>query len=199
MPNLDFYAIGTDLDVVIDVAFAQTGCRIFESYSRPDHDIIEFTSADQLRAKLSPEPIPGSAHQLTLQIVVPEGPFEIRRFAVNPDVCDGHAFRHSIEGWGLIQFYLGGSGIHGVINSHTNHNSMARARAWEPVHADLRPVDQWDWKAVGSVSSRINRMIHKLAVGKIGGRPVLPAAAAIIAAGTPPIGFGPSPPPFQPL
>ncbi len=196
MPNLDFYAIGSDLDAVVDVAFAQPGCRIFESYSRPGHDLVEFTTADQLRAALMPEPVAHSGQQLTLHIAVPGAPFTIRRFAVDPQACKGHAFRHNIEGWGLIQFYLGGPSVYGVVNSHTNHNSQARALAWEPVITGPSAVEQWDWRTVSAVSSRMNRMIRKLAVAKIGSRPVLPEAAAEVTAGARLVGW-PDPPPLE--
>jgi hypothetical protein len=194
MPNLDFYAAGSDRDAVVDLIFSQPGCRIFESYSRPSQDIVEFTSPDHLRAALRSEPVVG---QDLMQIAPPQAPFQIRRFALRPELCHGHTFRHTIEGWGLIQFHLGGTGPDGVIGSHTNHNSVARARAWEPTYPDWPGVEQWDWKSVAFVSSRLNRMIRKLAVAKIGSRPVLPSAAALIASGTPPAGFGSNPPPLQ--
>jgi hypothetical protein len=199
MPNLDFYAVGPDLDAAVDVIFAQPGCRVFESYSEFGRDIVEFTSVTQLRAALSSEAFQGTGQQLLLQIALPGAPFNIERISIDPKACGGHRFRYCVEGWGLIQFYLGGLTIHGMVNSHTNHNSLARAKAWEPVIAGPQPVDQWNWKSVGGVSSRINRMIRKLAVGKLDSRPVLPAAAAALAGGTPIYGLGPTPRAFEPF
>lgn len=35
VPNLDFYAVGADFDAVLNYAFKECACRIFESYSPP--------------------------------------------------------------------------------------------------------------------------------------------------------------------
>ena len=185
MPNLDFYAVDDDLRKVMDIVFAQPGCRVFESHSAFGRELVEFTDARQLNAMLDARD-PGQKGGWTLLRIVPPGAMDLarmKRIALKPEHCDGHTFRYGISGWGLIDLHIGGQGAKGLVHSHFNHNSHVRARAWQATYPDLGDVEDWDWKAVASLSSAINRAVRKLAVGKIGSRPVLPQAQAAIAAG----------------
>lgn len=186
MPNLDFYAVAADFDAVLEYVFAKSGCRVFESYSAFDSDLIEFKTADMLKEKLTVGQCSADSPSILLQLVVPENSAlsRIRKIDLSPAKSGGHTFRYTIEGWGLIQLYLGGLGPRGVVSSHTNHNSEARARAWQRTCPDMGQTNSWDWPQITSVSSAFNRYIRsKLAVGKLGSRPVLPAAQKAFDAG----------------
>jgi hypothetical protein len=101
----------------------------------------------------------------------------IRRFALNPAVCDGHTFRHNIEGGGLMHLYLGGVCGRVVTKSHFGHQSQVRARAWGV-------DDGVNWEALQTLSNRIQYHIRKrLAVGKVPGMPVLSQALELARAG----------------
>ncbi len=130
----------------------------------------------------------GVTHSALLQLwpVAASDNVTVRRVDLDPKRCGGHTFRYRIEGWGLIQLYLGGTGPKGIVASHTNHNSEKRARAWEGESDSLGPVSRWDWREVVRVSSQINRHIRtNLAVGKQQSRPILPEAAVAEASGIP--------------
>ena len=58
--------------------------------------------------------------------------------------------------------------------SHANHNSEKRASAWATSVDRLGDPAAWDWPAVTSASSKLNRAIRRMAVGKIRSHPVLP-------------------------
>jgi hypothetical protein len=179
MPNLDFFAVGSDLNVVLDFVFNQSGCRVFESVSAFGQDLAEFSTIDGLMTKFHVGICRSDGDRALLQLVVPSGSslYSIRRIKLSPDKCDGHTFRYAIEGWGLIQLYLGGIGPNGIVNSHTNHFNTKGARKWEPLGADKAAADSWNWSEVHSISSRLNRFIrNKVSVGKLGSRPVLPEA-----------------------
>jgi hypothetical protein len=82
----------------------------------------------------------------------------ITRFALNPAACDGHTFRHYIEGGGLMQLYLGGV------------CDRVRAQKWDV-------DDGVNWEALNTLSNRIQYHVRKrLAVGKAPGMPVLSQA-----------------------
>ena len=186
MPNLDFYAVATDLDAVLEYVFAKSGCRVFESYSAFDSDLIEFKTAEMLKKKFTVGQCTGDNPSIFLQLVVPAASalYRIEKIDLSPEKCDGHTFRYRIDGWGLIQLYLGGLGPRGVVRSHTNHNSEARARAWQATCPDMESTEAWDWRQVTSVSSAFNRYIRsKLTVSQLGSRPVLPAAQEVFDAG----------------
>jgi hypothetical protein len=191
MPNIDFYAAGADFIAVLDYVFEKSQCRVFESYSRPGEDIIEFKSTGDLFARRSIGICKGSGHSVWLQLVPPSGlhRFKIRRIPPEPKICNGHTFRYAIDGWGLIQLYLGGIGPRGLVNSHSNHFSEAGARKWIDVRPQVGSLETWDFREITSISSAFNRFIRtKLAVYKLGSRPVLRGAADAFADGIDPIG-----------
>jgi hypothetical protein len=193
MPNIDFYAAGADFLAVLTYVFDRSGCRVFESYSPLGEEIAEFKSIKDLSARYTIGVCRGSAPSALLQLVPPSGSnrFTIQRISLSPDVCHGHTFRYSVEGWGLVQLYIGGIGPHGLVNSHSNHNTEARARKWAETYRDLGPVELWNWRETTAVSSALNRFIRaKLTIYKLGSRPVLRDAAAAFAAGLDPVSVG---------
>jgi hypothetical protein len=168
--NLDFFAAETDLREIFDFLFSATDVRVFESYSEYDSDLREFKSTDELAGvyQLGRDPA-GNGHAILLQLWSPlvMRDLVIRRFSLNPSKCDGHTFRHNIEGGGLMQLYLGG--VHDLIitMSHFGHQSQVRAQSWGV-------GDGVDWEALGKVSRPIEYHIrNRLALAKVPGRPVL--------------------------
>jgi hypothetical protein len=193
MPNIDFYAAGADFLAVLTYVFKQSACRVFESYSPPGEAIAEFKAIDDLSARYPIGVCRGSGPSVLLQLVPPGAShqFGIRRISSPPELCDGHTFRYAVEGWGLIQLQLGGIGPRGLVNSHSNHNTEARARKWSETYPELGPIEIWNWRETTAVLSALNRFIRtKLATYKLGSRLVLPDAAAAFAAGVAPIFVG---------
>jgi hypothetical protein len=189
MPNIDFYAAGADFLAVLTYVFKQSACRVFESYSPPGEEIAEFKSIDDLSARYSVGICPGSGPSVLLQLVPPGAShqFSLRRITIEPE----RTFRYAVEGWGLIQLHLGGIGPQGLVNSHSNHNTEARARKWSETRRELGSTEIWNWRETTIVSSALNRFIRtKLATYELAGRPVLPDAAAAFAAGLAPIFIG---------
>lgn len=131
--NLDFFAAGADQRAVLDFLFSSTDVRVFESYSEYGAELREFHSTDELAAAF---PIGkdshGNGYAVQLQLWSPSvmRDLTIRRFALDPAHCEGHTFRHCIEGGALMQLYLGGVCGRVVTRSHFGHQSQARARAW---------------------------------------------------------------------
>jgi hypothetical protein len=108
--------------------------------------------------------------------VLGAGPaFEPRRIALDPGACGGATFRYAAEGWGLVQLYLSAPRAGRLENSHTNHNSKARAELWEPIRGVEPGSAAWDFPRITAFSSRLNRQIKKRGVAKIGSRVVLQA------------------------
>jgi hypothetical protein len=159
-------------------------------YSPPGQQIAEFASIEMLEARYSIGICKGSAPSVLLQLVPPNsfGLCRVRRIDLKAGVYGDYAFRYSFEGWGLIQLYLGGIGPHGLVDSHCNHNTEARARHWEPVdRGELGSVQSWDWRKITAISAACNRFVRKLGLYKLGSRPVLPMAAAAFETGLDPV------------
>jgi hypothetical protein len=178
--NLGFFAAEADQRAVLDFLISSTDVRVFESYSEYDAELREFRSTDELAAAfpLGTDPH-GNGSAVLLQLWSPSvmRDLTITRFALNPEACDGHTFRHRIDGGGLMQLYLGGVCGRVVTKSHFGHQSQARAQKWD--------VDQGvNWEALKKLSNRIQYHIRqRLAAGKVPGMPVLPQALGLAQSG----------------
>lgn len=178
--NLDFFAAEADQRAVLDFLFSSTDVRVFESYSEYSAELREFRSTDELATAFALGADPhGNGHAVLLQLWSPSvmRDLTIRRFALDPAHCNGHTFRHSIEGGGLIQLYLGGVCDQVVTKSHFGHQSQARAEAWAV-------DDGVNWEALKTLSNRIQYHVRKrLAVGKAASMLVLPQALELARSG----------------
>lgn len=171
--NLNFFAAEADQRSILDFLFADTDVRVFESYSEPDSELRVFKKTDELAAAF---PLGldqhGNGNAVLLQLWSPSvmRSLDIVRFALNPAACDGHTFRHRIDGGGLMQLYFGGVCGEVVTRSHFGHQSQSRATAWAV-------DDGVNWQELMTLSGRIQYRIRKnLARGKAKSCPVLPQA-----------------------
>lgn len=157
-------------------------------------EIAEFNSIAEISTRYPIGVCRSSSASVLLQLVPQSATalFSVRRIELSPDVNQEHTFRYAVAGWGLIQLYLGGEGPHGLVASHTNHNTESRARRWQRLHRELGLVENWNWREITLISSGFNRFIRtKLAVSKIRSRPVLPNASAAISKGAQLVGIVP--------
>ncbi|MCP4371772.1 MAG: hypothetical protein GY797_27185 [Deltaproteobacteria bacterium] len=175
MPNCDFYAVGNDIDRIFEFVFNDLDCRIFESYSPFEMDIVEFKSLDDLNRRYSLGMCKKRNYSALLQMwpINASSKVFFKRIELDPKKCNGATFRYRMNGWGLIQLYVGGISELGIIHSHTNHNSEKRAHKWAGTYDDMGSPEEWDWKEVTRISSKLNRQIRKLSVNKIGSKPIL--------------------------
>lgn len=188
MPNCNFYAAGSDFVAILTFIFAETGCRVFESYSPFDQELVEFHCPEEIAARYPIGACQADAPSVLLRLLAPGagGKITFKRIKLKPST--GATFRYTAEGWGFIHLHLGGVSPKGLVPSNTNHNSEKRATAWHPTCPELGPVDGWNWVEITRTSNQINRYIrNKLAVAKIGTRAVLPDAQAQLADGLRPL------------
>lgn len=178
--NLDFFAVAKDARELLDFLFLSTDVRVFESYSRFGTELREFTCSDAVSDAypLGMDPT-GSGHAVLLQLWSPSvmAQLGIEGITLDPLACDGHTFRHRIEGAGLMQLYFGG--LHGkvITMSHFGHQSQMRAETWGSASGV-------DWEALSKISGRIQYHIRKkLSSGKVPGRPVLREAMDLAQSG----------------
>jgi hypothetical protein len=177
MPNCDFYAANLDHRAILEWLLANRECDIYELNSRPGVETVRFEKWDDFEATYQFsywEAIPCSM-LLQLYVHSAKGAVSHRRIELKHAPPD-KAFRHATEGWGLIQLYLEAPRKGILRASHTNHNSATRANNWRDTINDMGEPEDWDWPEVTSFSRRLNTFIRKLAVDKIGSRPILPGA-----------------------
>ena len=157
----------TDLQI-FDLA-APFGQKVKEYKS-----IVDITSSFDLKNEKS--------HAIHFQLWSPQfkGDPIFNRVELNPKHCEGHSFRFSTEGWGLIQLYLGGIKGPYLKHSHIGHFNQKGALKWEGVNHLNGKVDLWDWKAIKKTSDRLKYMLDKkLAVQRKGSYGVLMGAAQL--------------------
>lgn len=170
--NLDFFAAETDVQAVLDFLFSSTDVRVFESYSGFGAELREFRSTAELAAAFPVGRDPDGNGTILLELWSPAVMRDlfITRIPLNPVHCEGHTFRHRIDGGGLMQLQLGGACGRVVTKSHFGHQSQVRAEAWEV-------DDGVNWDALKTLSNRILYHVRKrLSTGKAGRMPVLPRA-----------------------
>ena len=105
MAQLDFYANSSDIIHVIDYMFELSPMRLFEAYSRVDHEIREFKSGKDVLESSHIEDNHGGIFVRGWWDSVTSSPY-VKRFDLNPTVG---RFRESLEGVGTFQLLQGRS------------------------------------------------------------------------------------------
>ncbi|MBX3172403.1 MAG: hypothetical protein KF760_33675 [Candidatus Eremiobacteraeota bacterium] len=178
MPLCQFYAAAADHRAVLEVVFSLKGSSLWELASRHDQPLREFRHTEEVLAAFDLNREGANFHLYHPSM---GGRVHHKRVTFHPGAVPGATYRYDSVGWGLIQFYLRAPKNARLSPCHTNHNSEKRARAWQTTYADeLGEVQDWNWDAVQSLSSRLNRGIRKLGVAKFGTRPILPAAQSML-------------------
>jgi hypothetical protein len=174
MANLDFYALEEDQRSLLEFLYAETDVTVFELSSEFDRELRHFDSLVALEAAFEL-----GQHRLAhFQLWSPSimaSPI-IRRIELK---VQGHSFRYSVEGAGLIQLYLDGQKDGVIYHTHYGHWNEAGARERSTLTSDA-----CNWKALAKLSGRIQRHIrNRLSVGKLFGRPILPQALGAVEQG----------------
>jgi hypothetical protein len=184
MPNCDFYALRDDHSEVLKFIIEETDCRIFEKDSAPWAEVRQFHEVEEILYAYDKGL---GQFKVLLNLYSPsmEGEFKFRRILLDQKKFGEGAFRYEAHGWGAIQLYLAGVHKERLCSSHTNHNSQTRALHWANAINYLGKPEDWNWDEVTRISSRINRFIRKIAIGKHGSMAVLPAALQWVNTGRP--------------
>jgi hypothetical protein len=182
MPNCDFYGTLDDHREVLSWLFSEGTCDVYELSSEFEKPLAQFKFSEEV-LRLFERHYPNGERQTSVHLqlyVIGSGPaFAPRRVALKPEFCNGARFRFAAEGWGLVQLYLSAPKSDLLGNSHTNHNSRKRAEAWAPTYPEPPRPEDWDFDRITAFSSRLNRQIRKLSVGKVHSRAVLPGALEV--------------------
>ncbi|NDV94667.1 hypothetical protein D0T84_07005 [Dysgonomonas sp. 521] len=171
--NFNFYAEKEDRKVILDFIFNETNWEIYDLYSQYGEKIEKYTTTEEVEKKIETEK--RSAH---FNIYSPDfgGEVILKKINLNPNACNGHTFRYSSEGWGLIQLYFGKVWNARLEYSTIMHNSETRARNWYPTCPDMGNPDLWNWKEVSKASRKLSNFIKKASSLKIGSQYVMPQA-----------------------
>ncbi len=164
----DFFADKDDKVQILDFIFRETDLQIFDLGSPYGQKISQYKTTKEIVSKFDLRN--GDKFAVTFQLWTPrfKGDLIFRKVDLDPKRCNGHTFRYSTDGWGLIQLYFGGVKNNELNRSHIGHQSQKRAMTWEINNQGLGQVSKWDWAEVEKVARGLKYQIHnKLTKRKI--------------------------------
>ncbi len=176
MPNCDFYATDGDHELLLDYIFDESLVEVYELSSDFDKPLKQFHSTGEVMKEFDRTYTNGnkwSSLHLQLYVLGSSHKFKPTKVFYKNENCDKETFKYKAEGYGLIQLYLSVPDKGLLSNSHTNHNTKKRAETWARTEIEIEEVAAWDFDVITKYSSKLNRYIRKLSVGKITSRPVL--------------------------
>jgi len=175
--NYDFFANKSDKASLLNFIFDQTDLKMFDLSSPFGEEIGEYKSTSEIESKFDLEH--GGQFSLTFQMWTRRFGADLffRKVELDPKYCDGHTFRYSTDGWGLIQLYFGGLKENVLSHSHLGHLTEKRALKWQDANLLNGRVDRWNWTEIKHTSMQLKNYLHKsLAVRNVGAYGVLPGA-----------------------
>jgi hypothetical protein len=165
----DFFANETDKIEVLNFIFRDTDLQVFDLASIAGQAINEYKTTEEIVSKF--DLCTGDKFAVTFQLWTPrlKGDLVFRKVDLDPKYWNGHTFRYSTDGWGLIQLYFGGVKNNELNRSHIGHQSRKRALANENSHPEMGQVGKWDWSEVEKAARGLKYQIHnKMTKRKLG-------------------------------
>ncbi len=179
MPNLHWFGTEIDNKNILSDVLLMPEIQIFELSSPMGENIRTFDTTEQIIAEFQ-KPYENGEDRRALNLnfwVIGSGPKPtIERVSLNPESCNGHTWRERSGAVGFVQFYIERQSGRKLMHSRTNTVSEARMGAVEGHHTGHDGVI-WNVQIANRASNKINRLIRKKAVAKIGSMVVLPDAA----------------------
>lgn len=143
--------------------FSESAPVELEAYSDFGEDLQRVGSPQDLLSYVAAKrAVQGNLVYLSVWYPEMLGSMEVTHIALNPAKCNGHSFRYSTGGWGVISVQLrliGGESIQSCISA----NSQARAEKWAPTYPELGSPSLWAWLEVARHTRRLNRVLRKAA------------------------------------
>ncbi len=177
MPNCHWFGSIDDHAVLLQDILQQGEVDIYELGSRSNTPIRIFTNVDDILSEFD-VPYDNGALRIQLHLnlwVHGAGPNP----ALNLAAPNGGPSRHPHSSTlGYVQFYLERAVSGQLKHSQTNTTTAARMGAKDGIFTDEDGA-KWDLRQTNRYSSKLNRMIRKRAVAKLGSISVLPGAAAL--------------------
>ena len=136
---------------------------VFHAYSGFGQPLRSFRSPSGLIADIEAAFATGqkSVH-FALHYPETKGHVVERKISLDPKKCDGHTWRYTVEGWGLIRIQGDLRGAP-AIECHVAVNSQKRAEALAGTYPDSPDPRLLDWKVIQHHARRIIRKMKKIA------------------------------------
>ena len=136
---------------------------VFDAYSAYGQPLRSFRTPSELIAEIESALATGQKSlYFKLQYPDTKGHVAERKIVLDPKKCNGHTWRYTVEGWGLIQFQADLRRAP-AIECRVAVNTQKRAEAWGSTYPELRAPGLWDWRVVQHHAGRIIRKMKKIA------------------------------------
>jgi len=176
----DFFADRTDKLEILEFIFKDTDLHVYDQGSPYGQEICQYKTVDEISSKFDLDN--GDKFAVAFQLWTPrhKGKPLFRKVDLDPKHCNGHTFRYSTDGWGLIQLYFGGLKNNELNQSHIGHYSESAALKNEDSSTFNGKVNSWDWTEIQATSKKLKHHIHnQLATRKIGSHGILSGAGQL--------------------
>jgi len=152
---------GQAINAIASAIFDRAAPFVVEAYSAYDQEPLVFDGAGLLAGYIR-ECLASKEAFAFLFVVYPDmaGCAIRETIHLNPAKVDGHTFRYSWMGWGMISVQLSNRAGPNE-RSRIASNSEKRAIAWATTHPELPAPATWNWKAVASHTRRLQRVLAK--------------------------------------
>ncbi len=173
----NFFADKADKLEILEFIFKETDLRVYDLSSPYGQEICEYKTTDEIASKFDLNN--GDKFDVTFKLWTPkhEGEPIFRKVDLDPKHCNGHTFRYSTEGWGLIQLYFGGLRNNELNQSHIGHFNEKGASKYAETNLVNGLAPAWNWTEIQKTSRKLKYHIHnKLAIRKIGSMGILNGA-----------------------
>lgn len=171
MAQLDFYANSSDILDIIDYMFELSPMRLFEAYSRKDHEIREFKSSREILESSHINDNHGGIFVRGWWDAVTSKP-NIRRISLNPSIGK---FRYSLEGVGAFQLLQGRP--HDLAENALNlscFSHWSEKGALQKANYSDNDVMEVNWNEFKSLSGKLHRHLrNKMFQAKLFKQPIL--------------------------
>lgn len=162
---------------------------VFHAYSGYGQPLRRFRTRSELIAEIETAFATGlNSLQFALHFPDTKGHVAERKIALDARKCDGHTWRYTVEGWGLVQLQADLRRLP-VIECRVAVNSQARAEAWASTHPELRDPGLWEWSVVQRHTGRIIRKMKEIAErgSPSNGNPATRVGNSRVTEGPPPV------------
>lgn len=145
-----------NLAPLLQAVFESPAVAVYTSESDYGEPTRSFSSADQLIKHLNERVRSGSLFEsYALHYADAGGHVQDRRIELDPDKHEGHTFRHSVAGWGVIYLKIK------LLSPETASctlvvNSRKRAEDWSAKYPDLKSPALWNWSVVENHVTRLD-------------------------------------------
>lgn len=147
-----------DFAVLIASAYESETPTVASSESELGEPLQHFASQADIKA-MAARCIENRVHNYAFGFWYPsmKGQMLERKVDLDPP-RDGHSFRYSLSGWGIIRIHLYAAQP-GTLQCRIAVNSEARAISRENRHPELGPASAWDWRVVEAYAFRLSRKL----------------------------------------